>query len=440
MNIGLETITELVSMLWNADVNNGAGIVLCDSSKLDKHSKIWHVYGIGDVCKVRWSEEERVNFINTVTPIMPVDKYLELQRKEGNPIKPYKYFLDKNSKYEFDSEKIKVYEELNHMTAGNNRYYLINNEIVQIKIAGAEAYIQNVDSRVEEYIVINIDKMTEDTQVVANQEFIGCILKESLNLKSTHMQYVRPVVTGKDAPSINAAETVCLYKCKDLNLTTSSIDGRMELDGCSKLNILADNSRESQSYSGKTIYIRNSNSIKADVDFENSCSTSRICLRDSSGIKLRVKNTQELDIETTRKSTGVYADVHVDNVGKVIVDNDSNCEITVVTKKVKASMPDKFKYKISIDSEGNITWKNEDEAAGNARINFSSMEASIEASTPEVKRKTVVYAGVAIMNGNKEPDPNEEKEVHAAIKIGGKKDGEKKHVSMAQRFKEKFKL
>ena len=39
MNVGLETLTELVSLLWNADVNNGAGIVLCDSSKLDKHSK-----------------------------------------------------------------------------------------------------------------------------------------------------------------------------------------------------------------------------------------------------------------------------------------------------------------------------------------------------------------------------------------------------------------
>lgn len=36
MNIGLETLTELVSMIWNADVNNGAGIVLCDSSKLKK--------------------------------------------------------------------------------------------------------------------------------------------------------------------------------------------------------------------------------------------------------------------------------------------------------------------------------------------------------------------------------------------------------------------
>ena len=57
MNIGLETLTELVSMIWNADVNNGAGIVLCDSSKLNKSAKIWHVYGIGDVCQVHWSEE-----------------------------------------------------------------------------------------------------------------------------------------------------------------------------------------------------------------------------------------------------------------------------------------------------------------------------------------------------------------------------------------------
>lgn len=39
MNIGLETLTELVSMIWNADVNNGAGIVLCDSSKLNRDSK-----------------------------------------------------------------------------------------------------------------------------------------------------------------------------------------------------------------------------------------------------------------------------------------------------------------------------------------------------------------------------------------------------------------
>lgn len=116
---------------------------------------------------------------------------------------------------------------------------------------------------------------------------------------------------------------------------------------------------------------------------------------------MRVKNTPLLDIDTARKSTGAYADIHVDNVGRVIVDNDSNCEITIITKKVKASMPDKFIYKLIIDSEGNITWKNEDEAAGNARINFSSMEASMEASTPEAKRKTVVYAGVAIMNGNK---------------------------------------
>lgn len=119
MNVGLETLAELVSLLWNADVNNGAGIVLCDSSKLNKHSKIWHVYGIGDVCQVPWSEEERINFINTVTPIMPVDKYLELKRKEGNPIKPYSYFLDRNCRFEFDSEKIKIYEELNNRTAGN---------------------------------------------------------------------------------------------------------------------------------------------------------------------------------------------------------------------------------------------------------------------------------------------------------------------------------
>lgn len=439
MNVGLETLTELVSMIWNADVNNGAGIVLCDSSKLNKSAKIWHVYGIGDVCQVPWSEEERINFINTVTPIMPVDKYLELKRKEGNHIKPYSYFLDRNCRFEFDSEKIKIYEELNNRTAGNNRYYLINNEIVQIKIAGAEAYIQNVDSRVDEYTVINIDKMVEDTQVVANQEFIGCILKESLNLKSTHMQYVIPVVTGSDAPSLDVEETVGLLKCRDLNIRTSSIDGIIELNGCSKLNILADNSRKSQSYLGKTLYIRYSNSIKADIDFENSCYKSRIYLKDSRGIKLRVKNTQLLDIDTARKSTGAYADIHVDNVGRVIVDNDSNCKITIITKKVKASMPDKFIYKLIIDSEGNITWKNEDEAAGNARISFSSL-VSTEASTPEVKNKTVVYAGVAIMNGNKEPDPNEEKEVHAAIKIGGKKDGEKKHVSIAQRFKEKFKL
>lgn len=439
MNVGLETLTELVSMIWNADVNNGAGIVLCDSSKLNKNSKICHVYGIGDVCQVPWSEEERINFINTVTPIMPVDKYLELKRKEGNPIKPYSYFLDRNCRFEFDSEKIKIYEELNNRTAGNNRYYLINNEIVQIKIAGAEAYIQNVDSRVEEYTVINIDKMVEDTQVVANQEFIGCILKESLNLKSTHMQYVIPVVTGSDAPSLDVEETVGLLKCRDLNIRTSSIDGIIELNGCSKLNILADNSRKSQSYLGKTLYIRYSNSIKADIDFENSCDKSRIYLKYSSGIKLRVKNTTLLDIDTSRKSTGAYADIHVDNVGRVIVDNDSNCEITIITKKVKASMPDKFIYKLIIDSEGNITWKNEDEAAGNARINFSSL-LSTEASTPEVNNKTVVYAGVAIMNGNKEPDPNEEKEVHAAIKIGGKKDRDKRHVSMAQRFKEKFKL
>ena len=439
MNVGLETLAELVSMIWNADVNNGAGIVLCYSSKLNKKSKIWHVYGIGDVCQVHWSEEERINFINTVTPIMPVDKYLELKRKEGNPIKPYSYFLDRNCRFEFDSEKIKIYEELNNRTAGNNRYYLINNEIVQIKIAGAEAYIQNVDSRVEEYTVINIDKMVEDIQVVANQEFIGCILKESLNLKSTHMQYVIPVVTGSDAPSLDVEETVGLLKCRDLNIRTSSIDGIIELNGCSKLNILADNSRKSQSYLGKTLYIRYSNSIKADIDFENSCDKSRIYLKDSSGIKLRVKNTTLLDIDTARKSTGAYADIHVDNVGRVIVDNDSNCEITIITKKVKASMPDKFIYKLIIDSEGNITWKNEDEAAGNARINFSSL-LSTEASTPEVKNKTVVYAGVAIMNGNKEPDPNEEKEVHAAIKIGGKKDGDKRHVSIAQKFKEKFKL
>lgn len=439
MNVGLETLAELVSMIWNADVNNGACIVLCDSSKLNKKSKIWHVYGIGDVCQVPWSEEERINFINTVTPIMPVDKYLELKRKEGNTIKPYSYFLDRNCRFEFDSEKIKIYEELNNRTAGNNRYYLINNEIVQIKIAGAEAYIQNVDSRVEEYTVINIDKMVEDIQVVANQEFIGCILKESLNLKSTHMQYVIPVVTGSDAPSLDVEETVGLLKCRDLNIRTSSIDGIIELNGCSKLNILADNSRKSQSYLGKTLYIIYSNSIKADIDFENSCYKSRIYLKDSSGIKLRVKNTTLLDIDTARKSTGAYADIHVDNVGRVIVDNDSNCEITIITKKVKASMPDKFIYKLIIDSEGNITWKNEDEAAGNARINFSSL-LSTEASTPEVKNKTVVYVGVAIMNGNKEPDPNEEKEVHAAIKIGGKKDGDKRHVSMAQRFKEKFKL
>lgn len=281
--------------------------------------------------------------------------------------------------------------------------------------------------------------MVEDIQVVANQEFIGCILKESLNLKSTHMQYVIPVVTGSDAPSLDVEKTVGLLKCRDLNIRTSSIDGIIELNGCSKLNILADNSRKSQSYLGKTLYIRYSNSIKADIDFENSCDKLRICLKDSSGIKLRVKDTPLLDIDTARKSTGAYADIHVDNVGRVIVDNDSNCEITIITKKVKASMPDKFIYKLIIDSEGNITWKNEDEAAGNARINFSSL-MSTEASTPEVKNKTVVYAGVAIMNGNKEPDPNEEKEVHAAIKIGGKKDGEKKHVSIAQRFKEKFKL
>ena len=37
-----------------------------------------------------------MHFINTVSPIMPVDKYLELKRKERNPIKPYSYFLDRN--------------------------------------------------------------------------------------------------------------------------------------------------------------------------------------------------------------------------------------------------------------------------------------------------------------------------------------------------------
>lgn len=124
--------------------------------------------------------------------------------------------------------------------------------------------------------------MVEDIQVVANQEFIGCILKESLNLKSTHMQYVIPVVTGSDAPSLDVEKTVGLLKCRDLNIRTSSIDGIIELNGCSKLNILADNSRKSQSYLGKTLYIRYSNSIKADIDFENSCDKSRICLKDSS--------------------------------------------------------------------------------------------------------------------------------------------------------------
>ena len=76
MNIGLETAADLVSVIWNVDINNGIGIELCDSSKLNKSAKIWHVYGIGDICKVRWSEEERMHFMNTVSPIMPVDKYL----------------------------------------------------------------------------------------------------------------------------------------------------------------------------------------------------------------------------------------------------------------------------------------------------------------------------------------------------------------------------
>ena len=63
MNIGLETVAELVSFIWNADVNDGAGIELCDSSKLNKNAKIWHVYGIGDICKVRWSDEERMHLV-----------------------------------------------------------------------------------------------------------------------------------------------------------------------------------------------------------------------------------------------------------------------------------------------------------------------------------------------------------------------------------------
>lgn len=441
MNIRLETAAELVSVIWDADINNGANTELCDSTKLNKNAKIWHVYGIGDICKVRWSEEERLHFVETVSRIMPVEKYLELNRKNGNPINQYRYFLDKNSKYEFDNDKIKAYEELNNMTAGNNRYYLINNKIVQIKIAGAEAYIQNVDSRVEEYIVINIDKMVEDTQVVANSQFMGCILKESLNLKSVHMQYVKPVVTGKDAPSINAAETICLYKCKDLNLTTSPIDGVMWLTDCSKLNILANNNLygESQSYSGKTIYIKGCNSIKADLDFDNGCSLSRVSISDSNGIKIRAKNIYELDIDSTRKRTGAYAEIHLENVEKVSVDNDNNCEITVVTKKAKASMPDKFRYKLSIDNDGNITWENENEAAGNARMSISNIDDTTQ-EVEQTKKKTVVYARVAILNGNKELDPNEEKEVHADIKIGVKKDADSKHRSMAQRFKEKFKL
>lgn len=37
MNIGLETLTELVSMIWNVDINNGVGSELCDSSKLNKN-------------------------------------------------------------------------------------------------------------------------------------------------------------------------------------------------------------------------------------------------------------------------------------------------------------------------------------------------------------------------------------------------------------------